>query len=62
MRTENTSFSGYLLTGTLLLAGIDVSGLLDYGLKALVGGGIWLAYKMIADSIDRRKRNSKGNE
>lgn len=59
MRTENGHFSNVLLTGTLLLANIDVNGLLDYGFKALVGGGIWLGYKMISDYMDRKNKLSK---
>lgn len=63
MRTETTqsNFSNVLLTGTLLLANVDVSGLLDYGLKALIGGAIWLGYKLTADYFDR-KRKAQRNE
>ncbi|NLR82250.1 hypothetical protein [Chitinophaga eiseniae] len=53
---SNGHFSNVLLTGTLLLANIDVSGLVDYGLKALVGGGIWLGFKIAADYLDRKRK------
>lgn len=57
MKTETSGyFSNVLLTGTLLLANVDVSGLLDYGLKALIGGGIWLGFKIAADVIDRKRK------
>lgn len=59
--TENTSQSIFL-TGFILLANLDITGLLEYGLKAAIGGGIWLAYKLVADQIDRSKRNKAGNE
>lgn len=60
MKTEsNGHFSNVLLTGTILLANVDMNGLLDYGLKALVGGGIWLAFKVAADHIDRKRKEGK---
>ncbi len=46
------------LTGCIFLANIDLTGLADYAFKALVGGGIWLGYKLTADYIER-KRNKK---
>lgn len=54
--SDNTSQSIFL-TGFILLANLDFAGLLEYGLKAAIGGGIWLAYKLIADHIERKKRN-----
>lgn len=59
--TDNTSQSIFL-TGFILLANLDFTGLLEYGLKAAIGGGIWLAYKLVADQIDRKKRNKAGHE
>ncbi|NLR58824.1 hypothetical protein HGH93_11975 [Chitinophaga polysaccharea] len=53
---SNGHFSSVLLTGTLLLANLNVSGLLDYGLKAVIGGGIWLGFKLAADYIDRKRK------
>ncbi len=55
-----SQYSNILLTGTILLANVDVNGLLDYGLKALLGGAIWLGYKVTADFLDR-KRKGKNN-
>ncbi len=59
--TATTHFSNLLLTGTIILANVDVAGLLDYGLKALLGGAIWLGYKLTADYLER-KRKAKDNE
>ena len=53
--SENTG-SSILLTGCILLANLDFSGLLDYALKAAIGGAIWLGYKMTADYFERRKK------
>ena len=57
--SANTNFSSVMLTGTILLANVDLNGLVDYGLKALLGGAIWLGYKIAADYIDRRKAAKK---
>lgn len=54
-QAQNTG-SSIFLTGCILLANLDFTGLLDYAIKALIGGGIWLGYKMTADYIERKKR------
>ena len=53
---DSTHFPSTLLTASILLAQIDVQGLTDYALKAGIGGAIWLAYKIVADRIDRLKK------
>lgn len=53
------AFSNVLLTGTILLANVDVNGLLDYGLKAFLGGAIWLSFKLTSEYIERRRKNRK---
>lgn len=52
---DNVS-SNIFLTGCILLANMDFTGLLDYAFKALIGGGIWLGYKLTADYIERKKQ------
>ena len=52
------------LPSTILLANIDYSGLLDYSLKAVLGGIIWLAFKFASDYMERKnnqkiKKNNK---
>ena len=54
--TENTS-SSILLTGVVFLANLDFVGLLNYALKAGIGGAIWLGYKLTADYIDRKRKS-----
>ncbi|HEX7904899.1 MAG TPA: hypothetical protein VF487_13565 [Chitinophagaceae bacterium] len=61
MKTDNTSQSIFL-TGFILLANLDFAGLLEYGLKAAIGGGIWLAFKLVADRIERNRKNSAKHE
>ncbi len=60
-QTEHSSGSNIFLTGTILLANLDFAGLMDYALKALIGGAIWLGYKMTADYIERRKKGPASN-
>ena len=53
------------MTGTILLANMDYAGLMDYTLKAVIGGAIWMAYKVVGDFFSRRmskKRNDQKNE
>jgi hypothetical protein len=51
-----TSFTGTLLTASILLAQIDMHGLFDYALKAGIGGAIWLGYKLVADRLDKQRK------
>lgn len=56
--SENVG-SNMLLTGCIFLANIDITGLTDYAIKAIIGGGIWLGYKLAADFIDKRRSKAK---
>ena len=58
MKTDNNHFANVLLTGTILLANIDMNGILDYGLKAFVGGTVWLGFKLTADYLDRKRKGA----
>ena len=52
--TNTDSSSNMFLTGTILLANLDYSGLADYAVKALVGGVIWMAFRIAGDYISER--------
>jgi hypothetical protein len=58
-KTTGSSTGNLFLTGAILFANLDFAGLLDYAVKAIVGGGIWLAYKMAAGYIERKRNGSK---
>ncbi len=47
--------SNIFLTGSIFLANLDFTGLFDYALKAAIGGFMWLLFKLLADSIERRR-------
>ena len=53
-QTSTDSTSNLFLTGTILLANLDYSGLADYAIKALVGGVIWMTFKVAGDFISER--------
>ncbi len=53
-QSSSDSSSNMFLTGTILLANLDYSGLADYAVKALVGGVIWMAFKVAGDYISER--------
>jgi hypothetical protein len=64
MRTDTAHYQGaifnnVLLPGTILLANIDMTGLLDYALKALAGGGIWLGFKLAGEYFERKKKQQE---
>lgn len=55
--TSDSTSSSMLLTGVVFLANLDFVGLLDYALKAGIGGAIWLGYKLTADYLERKRKN-----
>ncbi len=60
-KTQSTSDSGsnLFLTGTILLANVDYSGMADYAIKALIGGAIWMAFKVAGEMISERFKNKQ---
>ena len=63
MRTETTAYQGAInnvfLPGTILLANIDVTGLLEYALKAGVGGMIWLGFKLAGEYLEQKRKRDQ---
>lgn len=55
MKEHDNGGSGVFLTGCILIANLDFNGLMDYGLKALVGGAIWLGFNRINHYLAERK-------
>ncbi len=48
------SSSSIFLTGAILFANLDYSSLADYALKALVGGAMWMAFKLGTDYLSEK--------
>lgn len=56
---SNDSSTNIFLTGAILFANLDYSGLAEYALKAAIGGMIWMAFKLGSDFISERMKNKK---
>lgn len=50
--TDSTSHT--FLTGAILFANLDYSGLADYAIKAAVGGAIWMVFKLAGDYFSHK--------
>ena len=51
---SNDSNSNLFLTGSILLANLDYSGLTDYAVKAIIGGVIWMVFKVAGEYITKK--------
>jgi len=59
---QQSNISVFLLGVSLnLLAAIDFTSLLDYGLKALLGGLIWLGFKLLGEYFTSKMRKKKSS-
>ena len=58
--THGNHFLVFLLGLTInLLAQVDPSGFIDYALKAIIGGVIWLLFKLLSDYIAAQFRGNQ---
>ncbi len=55
-QSTNDQSSSLFLTGTILLANMNYSDLMDYAIKALIGGAIWMGFKIAGDFISNRMK------
>jgi hypothetical protein len=53
---KNDNSSNLLLTGSILLANLDFNSLLDYSLKAFIGGAIWMGFRLASDYISNKNK------
>lgn len=53
-KQDTDSLSNHFLTGAILFANLDYSGLSAYAVKAVIGGAIWMAFKLAGDLISYR--------
>lgn len=59
--------SSTFLTGAILFANVDYSGLGGYAIKAAIGGAIWMIFKLAGDYLsekllNRRKKDEEQTE
>lgn len=60
---ETDSLSHHFLTGAILFANLDYSGLSAYAIKAAIGGAIWMVFKLTGDFLSYKlinREKSKG--
>jgi hypothetical protein len=58
IKTHETDGLGHhFLTGAILFANLDYSGLSAYAVKAIIGGAIWMAFKLTGDYLSYRLVN-----
>lgn len=50
----NDHSSSLFLTGTILLANMNYTDLMDYAIKAVIGGAIWMVFKIAGDFISNK--------
>ena len=53
------SSTNIFLTGAILFANMDYTGLSEYALKAAIGGLIWMTFKIASDYISDKIKNRK---
>jgi hypothetical protein len=52
----------------ILFADLDYTSILDYAVKALIGGGVWFAFKLVGDHFSHKvkyyhkKKNRQANQ
>ena len=49
--------SNLFLYGAIMFANIDYVGIADYVIKAILGGAVWFAFKLMQDYYSVRVRN-----
>lgn len=53
------SSSSIFLTGVILLANIDTSGLVEYAIRAAIGGAIWMLFKVGTDYFSEKVKKTE---
>lgn len=56
------STSHTFLTGAILFANMDYSGLTDYAVKAVIGGAIWMTFKLAGDYLSNRMKKKQNKQ
>jgi len=57
--STNDTGSHTFLTGAILFANLDYSGLAGYAIKAAIGGAIWMGFKLAGDYLSDKLLNRK---
>ena len=49
--------SNLFLTGAILLANLDFASIEEYAIKAIIGGAVWMGFKMIGDYVHKKLKD-----
>ena len=61
--STGNNLSVFLLGAVLnILAAVDYASLIDYSLKAIIGGAIWLAFKIAAEYFTKQIHKNGSQE
>ena len=55
-QSTNDHSSSLFLTGTILLANMNYTDLMDYAIKAVIGGAIWMGFKIAGDFLSNKMK------
>lgn len=51
--------SNLFLTGAILLANLDFTSIEEYALKAIIGGAVWMGFKVIGDYVHSKLKDKE---
>jgi hypothetical protein len=54
---QTSKGSSIFLTGAILFANLDYTGLQEYAIKAAIGGVIWMVFKLAGDYISEKMKS-----
>ncbi len=57
--TNGSDSTNIFLTGAILFANMDYTSLGEYALKAVIGGAIWMAFKVGTDYISEKLKKKE---
>ena len=49
--------SNLFLTGAILLANLDFTSIEEYAIKAIIGGAVWMGFKMVGDFVGTKLKH-----
>ncbi len=59
---QSDSLSSLFLYSTIMFANIDYKGVVDYMLKAVLGGAVWFGFKLLQDYYSVKVREKARRE
>lgn len=54
---QGENLSNLMLYGAIMFASIDYIGILDYVIKAILGGAVWFSFKLLQDYFSTKVKN-----